>query len=62
METQNPLNKLVQGLVHKLELSQNFVLVNNVICGQQEQQQQQHFIPKKTIKLRRCSSGKKDTV
>ena len=55
-ETQNPLNNLVQGLNHELELGQNFFLDDNVDCGQQ-QQQQQHFIPKKTI--RRCSSRRK---
>ena len=38
-EMQNPLNNLVQGLNHKLELSQNFFLDNNVDCGQQQQQQ-----------------------
>ena len=38
-EMQNPLNNLVQGLNHKLELSQNFFLNNNVDCGQQQQQQ-----------------------
>ena len=38
-EMQNPLNKLVQGLEHELELSQNFFLGNNVNCGQQQQQQ-----------------------
>ena len=45
----NSLKNLVQGLNHKLELSQIFFLGNNVDCGQQ------HIIiiPKKTI--RRCS-------
>ena len=38
-EMQNPLNNLVQELNHKLELSQNFFLDNNVDCGQQQQQQ-----------------------
>ena len=38
-EMQNLLNKLVQGLEHELELSQNFFLGNNVNCGQQQQQQ-----------------------
>ena len=45
-EKQNPLNNLVQGLKHKLELSQNFFLDNNLNCSQQ-QQQQEHFIPTK---------------
>ena len=45
-EAQKPLNNLVQGLNQELELSQNFFLDNNVDYGQQ---QQQHFIPKKTI-------------
>ena len=53
-EAQKPLNNLVQGLDQELELSQNFFLDNNVDYGQQ---QQQHFIPKKTI--RRCSSHRK---
>ena len=52
-ETQNPLNKLVRGLEHVLELSQNFFLGDNVNCGQQ----QQHFNPKK--ELCRCSRRKK---
>ena len=54
-ETQNALNNLVQGLEHKLELSQHLFLGNNVNCGQQQQQQQQqqqHFMSEKTI--RRC--------
>ena len=38
-DMQNPPNNLVQGLNHKLELSQNFFLDNNVDCGQQQQQQ-----------------------
>ena len=43
----------VQGLEHKLELSQHLFLGNNVNCGQQQQQQQQqHFMSEKTI--RRC--------
>ena len=47
-ETQNPLNKVVQGLEHKLELSQNFFFGNNVNCDQQQQQQQQqqYFLKK----------------
>ena len=57
-EAQNPLNNLVQGLKHKLELSQHFFLGNNVSCGQQQQQQQQHFMSEKTI--RRCSSSNED--
>ena len=47
----NPLNNLAQGLNHKLQLSQNFFLGNNVDCGQQ---QDIIIIPKKRI--RRCSS------
>ena len=46
----NSLKNLVQGLNHKLELSQNFFLGNNVDCGQQ---QLIIIIPKKTI--RRCA-------
>ena len=46
-ERQNPLNNLVQGLNHELQLSRNFFLDDNFDCGQQQQQQQQHFIPKK---------------
>ena len=37
-DMQNPLNKLVQELEYKLELSQNFFLGDNVNCGQQQQQ------------------------
>ena len=54
-ETQNALNNLIQGLEHKLELSQHLFLGNNINCGQQQQQQQQqqqHFMSEKTI--RRC--------
>ena len=47
-EMQYPLNKLVQGLEHELELSQNFFMGNKINCAQQ-QQQQQHFIPKKEL-------------
>ena len=56
-EVQKPLNNLVQGLDQELELSQNFFLDNNVDYGQQ---QQQHFIPKKTI--RRCSLHRKKKI
>ena len=35
-DMQNPLNKLVQELEYKLELSQNFFLGDNVNCGQQQ--------------------------
>ena len=35
-----------EGLNHELKLSQNFFLEDNIDCSQQ-QQQQQHFIPKK---------------
>ena len=45
-EIQNPLKNLVQGLNHELQLSRSFFLDDNFDCGQQ-QQQQQHFIPKK---------------
>ena len=37
-DMQNPLNKLVQELEYKLELSQNFFLGDNVNYGQQQQQ------------------------
>ena len=47
IEMQYPLNKLVQGLEHELELSQNFFMGNKINCAQQ--QQQQHFIPKKEL-------------
>ena len=57
-EAQKPLNNLVQGLDQELELSQNFFLDNNVDYGQQ--QQQQHFIPKKTI--RGCSLHRKKKI
>ena len=56
-EVQKPLNNLVQELDQELELSQNFFLNNNVDYGQQ---QQQHFIPKKTI--RRCLSHRKKKI
>ena len=59
-ETQNTLNKLVQGLNHELELSQNFFFDENVNCSQQQQQQQQHFIPIK--KIRRCSLHRKKKI
>ena len=51
MEMQNHLNNLVQGINHKVELSQDFFLGDNVDCSQQQQQQQQqkHFIPTKRI-------------
>ena len=51
-EMQHPLNKLVQGLEHELELNQNFFMGNKINCAQ-KQQQQQYFIPKK--ELRSCS-------
>ena len=38
-ETQNPLNNLVQGLNHRLQLSQNFFLDDNFDCRQQQQKQ-----------------------
>ena len=46
---------MVQGLDHKLELSQNFFLDDNV--DYKQQQQRQHFIPKKTTS--RCSLRRK---
>ena len=49
IEMQNHLNNLVQGLNHKVELSQDFFLGDNVDCSQQQQQQQKHFIPTKRI-------------
>ena len=51
-ETQNLLNKLVQGLEHELELSQNFFLGNNLNCSQKEQQQQ-NFVPKKELRRKK---------
>ena len=57
-EMQYPLNNQVQGLNRELELSQNFFFDNNVDWGQQQLQQQQHFIPKETI--HRSSLPKKD--
>ena len=54
---QNPLDNLAQGIEHELEVSQNFFLHDNVNCGQQQQQEQQHFVPTKPIP--RCLSRRK---